>query len=87
MKKLLVWTMALLFSLSVSFAFADEKGKSPAGKPMDVPPAAPQKTVEHEVKEMKEKKEKKETKKKAKKKTKKEDTTTKEDKKEDKKDK
>jgi len=91
MKKMFVGMMAMMFALSVSFAaFADEPGKSPAGKPMDIEPAKPKKTVEHEIKEAVDKHEKKEANKKSKKKVKKEDKKEepkKEDKKEDKKDK
>jgi hypothetical protein len=93
MKKIFVWMMAMMFALSVSVvAFADEPGKSPAGKPMDIEPVKPKKTVEHEIKEAVDKHEKKEAtkEKKSKKKSKKEDKKEepkKEDKKEDTKDK
>jgi hypothetical protein len=91
MKKMFVWMMAMMFALSVSVvAFASEKGQSPAGKPMEVEPVKPKKTVEHEIKEAIDKHEKKEATKKSKKKAKKEvqkEEPKKEDKKEDKKDK
>jgi hypothetical protein len=91
MKKMLIGMMAIIFALSVSLmAHADEPGKSPAGKPIDIEPVKPKKTVEHEIKEAVDKHEKKEAAKKSKKKTKKEDKKEepkKEDKKEDKKDK
>lgn len=89
MKKLLIWGMALLFSMYFSLALADEKPsiKKPAGAAADIEPVKPKKTLEHEIKEeIAEKKEKKKAKK-AKKETKKESSDKKEDKKEDKKDK
>jgi hypothetical protein len=87
MKKMFVWMMSLIFALSISvIAFADEPGKSPAGKPMEIEPVKPKKTVEHEIKEAVDKHEKKEATKKTKKKAKKE-VKKEEPKPEDKKDK
>jgi uncharacterized membrane protein YraQ (UPF0718 family) len=53
MKKLIVWTMAMVFSLCVSLAFAAEEKKA---EPPTTPAKAEEKVIKAEKKEMKAKK-------------------------------
>jgi hypothetical protein len=60
MKKLIVWTMAMVFSLCVSLAFAAEEKKA---EPPTTPAKAEEKVIKAEKKEMKAKKKVKKAKK------------------------
>ena len=69
MKKLIVWTLALVFSLTVSFAFADKKPAPPpvgpvpgAQDPMAKEKGADKKQTKDKKKDKKDKKEKKDKK-------------------------
>jgi hypothetical protein len=74
MKKLIVWTLALVFSLTVSFAFADKKPAPPPVGPVPgaIDPMAKEKK-EEKNKDTKEKKKGKKGKKEEKKDEKKEE--------------
>jgi hypothetical protein len=61
MKKLIVWTLALVFAMTVSFAFADEEKKPAKEKsPAEKVEKKTKKKLKEEKEEKKEKKEKEE---------------------------